>query len=283
MVAHGRACLHPPRRRRTAPPPARARDGPVRPYPTTSCRWRDRARGGHLEGAAVPLLPAQAGVFVATLEERPRSSPRCTARPLAAAARAARCSLDAWLGWVEENREAYGKLLRSAAAIPEVRQLVERVRDATSARSSRHLAGRPAAGAARRRARVAVVHGRREPRLGRAARPHARTAKGLLLGTLLGAVTAAGEPAPRCRYWTPSRSTTNTSVSFGPIAGGGPGRRRRGRRDDELAGPPTFMPSTPWSQPGMTWPRRAGSERLAAVPGGVELAPFVNEMPTYWT
>ena len=43
-------------------------------------------------------------------------------------------SLDAFLGWVEDNREAYGKLVRSAAAIPEVREVVDRVRDSTSAR-----------------------------------------------------------------------------------------------------------------------------------------------------
>ena len=43
-------------------------------------------------------------------------------------------SLDAFLAWVEANREAYGKLVRSAAAIPEVREVVDRVRDMTSAR-----------------------------------------------------------------------------------------------------------------------------------------------------
>ena len=43
-------------------------------------------------------------------------------------------SLDAFLGWVDDNREAYGKLVRSAAAIPEVREVVDRVRDMTSAR-----------------------------------------------------------------------------------------------------------------------------------------------------
>ena len=44
--------------------------------------------------------------------------------------------------------------------------------------------------------------------------------QGLLLGTLLGAVSAAGELGRA--YWTLSRSITNTSVSFGPIDGGEP-------------------------------------------------------------
>ena len=50
-------------------------------------------------------------------------------------------ALDAFLAWVEANRAAYGKLVRSAAAIPEVREVVDRVRDATSARILEGLAG----------------------------------------------------------------------------------------------------------------------------------------------
>ena len=42
--------------------------------------------------------------------------------------------------------------------------------------------------------------------------------------------------------------------------------------------PPTFMPATPWSQPGMTWPLPSVKrERFVAFPGGVELlAAFVE-------
>ena len=103
-------------------------------------------------------------------------------------------SLDAFLAWVEANREAYGKLVRSAAAIPEVREVVDRVRDMTS---SRILEGLVPRGDAPPQLRTAVrawlwfmdgaildwvEHGdmtRDELR-------------GLGLGTLLGAVTAAG-------------------------------------------------------------------------------------------
>jgi AcrR family transcriptional regulator len=43
-------------------------------------------------------------------------------------------SLDAYLGWVERHADAYAKLIRSVGAVPEVRELVEGVRDATAAR-----------------------------------------------------------------------------------------------------------------------------------------------------
>ena len=86
-------------------------------------------------------------------------------------------SLDAYLGWVERHMGAYDKLIRSVGAVPEVRELVERVRDETA---DRILAGispaRAGAGAARRRARLAVVHGRRRAGLDRAPRPRARAA-----------------------------------------------------------------------------------------------------------
>ena len=100
---------------------------------------------------------------------------------------------------------------------------------------------------------------------------------GLLLGTLMGAVLAAGEAATASLI--SSMSTTNTSVSFGPIgpeplvavgrvAAGSTSRRR----------PPSFMPSMPWSQPGMTCPAERERERLAAaVPGGVELRAVLEE------
>jgi AcrR family transcriptional regulator len=102
-------------------------------------------------------------------------------------------AVDAFLGWVDQNREAYGKLVRSAAAIPEVREVVDRVRDTTSARILEGLA--PHGPSPRLRAAVRawlwfmdgaildwVEHGdmtRDELR-------------GLGVGTLLGAVTAAG-------------------------------------------------------------------------------------------
>ena len=43
-------------------------------------------------------------------------------------------SVEAYLTWIDEHAEGYRKLMQSAAGIPEVRELVEAVRDATSAR-----------------------------------------------------------------------------------------------------------------------------------------------------
>jgi AcrR family transcriptional regulator len=102
-------------------------------------------------------------------------------------------SLDAFLGWVEANRDAYGKLVRSAAAIPEVREVVDRVRDTTSARILDGLAqvGPPPALRAAVRAWLWFMDGAILVWVehGDMTRDELR---GLGVGTLLGAVTAAG-------------------------------------------------------------------------------------------
>jgi len=103
-------------------------------------------------------------------------------------------SLDAFLGWVEDNREAYGKLVRSAAAIPEVREVVDRVRDMTSARILEGISpGTEPAPPLRAAVRAwlwfmdgAILDWVEQRDLTR------EQLRGLLLGTLLGAVTAAG-------------------------------------------------------------------------------------------
>jgi hypothetical protein len=90
---------------------------------------------------------------------------------------------------------AYDKLIRSVGAVPEVRELVERVRDETA---ERILAGLSNAPTPELRAAVrgwlwfmdGAVLDWIEHRDIERARLH-----GLLLGTLLGAVTAAGSPA----------------------------------------------------------------------------------------
>lgn len=103
-------------------------------------------------------------------------------------------ALDAYLGWVERHMGAYDKLIRSVGAVPEVRELVERVRDETA---DRILAGLVPGGEPEPALRAAVrgwlwfmdgavldwIEHRDidRPRL-----------QGLLLGTLLGAVTASG-------------------------------------------------------------------------------------------
>jgi AcrR family transcriptional regulator len=108
-------------------------------------------------------------------------------------------SLDRWLAWIEEHETAYRKLLQSAGSVPEVRELVEGVRSATA---DRIVEGLPLeADASRAKARAAVLgwlwfmDGACLEWLDR--RGFAREElKGMLLGTLLGALTAAGaQPA----------------------------------------------------------------------------------------
>ena len=101
-------------------------------------------------------------------------------------------AIDAYLTWIEENRGAYEKLLRSAG-IPEVRELIDRVREETA---QRILAGIVPDGAPPPKVRAAVrawlwymdgvcLDWVREADLTR------QDVQGLVLGTLLGALTAA--------------------------------------------------------------------------------------------
>lgn len=141
-------------------------------------------------------FPSKQAFFQATLEQAAAElaetvQPDPDLPPVEQLAR----SLDAYLGWIERNADAYAKLIASVGAVPEVRELVDRVRDETA---DRILAGISPEGAAPPlRAAVRgwmwfmdgaimdwIQHRDIErPRL-----------QGLLLGTLLGAVTASGEP-----------------------------------------------------------------------------------------
>jgi AcrR family transcriptional regulator len=105
-------------------------------------------------------------------------------------------ALDAYLAWIEDNAEAYAKLFRSAAGVPEVRDLVEGVRAQTA---QRILDGLDAA--ANPRARTAVqgwlwfMDGACLDWI--AHRDLTRVElHGLLLGTLGGALLAAGVVLP---------------------------------------------------------------------------------------
>src|SRR5204863_676846 len=130
--------------------------------------------------------------FVATLasgaEELRRSVEPDPDLPPAEALSAA---IDAYLAWIEDNAMAYEKLLQSAETVPEVRDLVERERSATVDRILEGI------GATEPAARTAVrgwlwfmdgacldwiAHRDLE-------RPQLL---GLLLGTLFGALMAAG-------------------------------------------------------------------------------------------
>jgi AcrR family transcriptional regulator len=104
-------------------------------------------------------------------------------------------SLDAYLGWVERHADAYAKLITSVGAVPEVRDLVERVRNETADRILAGIAPEGAAPPLRAAVRGwlwfmdgAVLDWIEHRDIDR------RRLHGLLLGTLLGAVTASGEP-----------------------------------------------------------------------------------------
>jgi len=142
-------------------------------------------------------FPSKQDYFMATLaggaeELRARVEPDPALPPAEALASA----LDAYLAWIEDNSEAYAKLFRSATGVPEVRDLVEAVRVGTA---DRILAGLGATD--NPRARIAV-HGwlwfmdgacldwiaHRDLTRGEL--------HGLLLGTLAGALLAAGVDLP---------------------------------------------------------------------------------------
>jgi len=140
-------------------------------------------------------FPGKQAYFAATLEEKAAELSALTEPdPSLPPVEQLTGSLGAFLGWVEANRQAYGKLVRSAAAIPEVREVVDRVRDATSARILEGIAPDGAAPPLRTAVRAWlwfmdgaildwVEHGDVER----------EQLQGLLLGTLMGAVMASGE------------------------------------------------------------------------------------------
>jgi AcrR family transcriptional regulator len=142
-------------------------------------------------------FPSKQAYFVATLEQQAAElSRRLAVDPALPPVEQLTRALDAFLGWVEENAEGYGKLLHGATSHAEVRELVDQVRSSTADRIIAGLTG----GGTPPPALRAAVHGwlwfmdgvltdwlehrdmERQQLLG------------LLLGTLLGAVTASGAP-----------------------------------------------------------------------------------------
>jgi AcrR family transcriptional regulator len=141
-------------------------------------------------------FPSKRAFFEATLgawaeELRRRTEPDSALEPAEQLA----ASLEGFLALVEENTVAYRNLMGSAAAVPEIRELIEAVRSATAGRILDGLYP----GGAPPKARTAVggwlwfmdgacldwvEHGdlRREE------------LRDLLLGVLMGALVAAGEP-----------------------------------------------------------------------------------------
>ncbi len=142
-------------------------------------------------------FPSKQDYFVATLadgaeELRARVEPDPSLPPVQALA----VAVDAYLDWIEHNADAYAKLIRSAGAVPDVRELVEGVRTTTADRILEGLAavGNP-------RARTAVrgwlwfMDGACLDWIARRDLTRAEL-HGLLLGTLAGALVAAGVQLP---------------------------------------------------------------------------------------
>jgi len=80
-------------------------------------------------------FPSKRDYFVATLSEGAEAL-RAAVEPAPGAAplQALTDSVGAYLAWVDAHGDGYRKLLQSAGSIPEVRQLVEGVRDETAGR-----------------------------------------------------------------------------------------------------------------------------------------------------
>jgi AcrR family transcriptional regulator len=158
------------------------------------------ARIARAAGISKALLyhyfPSKEAYFMATLEEKAAElAERTRPDPEQPPVEQLTASLDAYLGWIEENAVAYQKFVQSAGAVPQVRALLDRVRDETAARIVDGIRGEAPA-APPLRAAVSgwlwfmdgVVLDWLEHR--DMDRPRVQ---GLLLGTLLGAVTASGE------------------------------------------------------------------------------------------
>ena len=80
-------------------------------------------------------FPSKQDFFMATLQQGAeeiarRTDPDPDLPPFEALAG----SLDGYLGWIEENEDAYRRLMEGAGSVPEVKSLVEGIRDSTSAR-----------------------------------------------------------------------------------------------------------------------------------------------------
>lgn len=142
-------------------------------------------------------FPSKRDFFAATLAEGAEALRLAVEPdPDAAPAEALLASLGAYLGWVEDHRDSYVKLMRSVATVREARDLVDQVRDRTAQRVLDGLAdgsGAPLPPTARIAVRgwLWFLDGAILDWLdgGDVAREELL---GLLVGTLLGALTAAG-------------------------------------------------------------------------------------------
>jgi AcrR family transcriptional regulator len=80
-------------------------------------------------------FPSKQDFFLATLQDAAEELARRTQPdPGLPPAEALAASLDAFLGWIDENELAYRKLMESAGSVPEVGEWITQVRDETTAR-----------------------------------------------------------------------------------------------------------------------------------------------------
>jgi AcrR family transcriptional regulator len=141
-------------------------------------------------------FPSKQAYFAATLEQAAAELAEVTQPdPGKPPVEQLSASLDAFLAWVERHMGAYDKLIRSVGAVPEVREIVDRVREETAQRILAGLTNQQPEPALRAAVRGwlwfmdgAVLDWIEHRDIDR------RRLHGLLLGTLLGAVTASGVP-----------------------------------------------------------------------------------------
>ncbi len=98
-------------------------------------------------GVSKPLLyhyfPSKDDLFIAAVNEA-ASELRALIEPSGEGTPVdqLRDSLDAYLGWIEDNGETWGKLMQSAASLPAARELVEGFRERTLELALEELTGR---------------------------------------------------------------------------------------------------------------------------------------------
>ena len=141
-------------------------------------------------------FPSKQAYFQATLQAAAEEL-RASTEPDAALPPAQQLerSLDVYLGWIEEHREGYEKLLITAGEVPEVRAMIEEVRSSTATRILGGIAGEgvPVPPGARTAVRgwLWFMDGACLDWI--AHRDLSRDElRGLLLGTLFGALMASG-------------------------------------------------------------------------------------------
>jgi AcrR family transcriptional regulator len=142
-------------------------------------------------------FPSKQAYFEATLqaaaeELRARTEPD----PSLAPAQQLERSLDVYLAWIGEHAEAYGKLMVTAGEVPEIRAMVEDVRAATAAQILRGIVGddAPVPPGARTAVRgwLWFMDGACLDWIANDRDLSRDELRGLLLGTLFGALMASG-------------------------------------------------------------------------------------------